>query len=55
MLIESFCESLAPAYAGTVLDWCEENVIIPHSARSKEFRRDFAPWHNEVLLRLSDD
>jgi phage terminase large subunit GpA-like protein len=43
------------AFAGTILDWAEENVRFPASDRASRFDRSVAPWMNEPLLAASDD
>jgi phage terminase large subunit GpA-like protein len=43
------------AFAGTILDWAEENVKFPASDRASRFDRSVAPWMNEPLLAASDD
>ena len=54
-LITGLTDGLAPAFDGDVIDWAETHVKLPHSARSKDFLRDMAPWLNDILRACTDD
>jgi hypothetical protein len=49
VLLEHCLSLCASGVKQPILPWCEKNVIFPHSDRSPNFRRDFAPWWNWPL------
>ena len=46
---------LSRPFEGDPLAWLEENVSLPHSARSTQFDRNQAPWLNFPFLSFCDD
>ena len=42
-------------YSGTIQDWLQQNVRLPHSARSTQFDPELAPWLNDPLKAFADD
>jgi transcriptional regulator with XRE-family HTH domain/energy-coupling factor transporter ATP-binding protein EcfA2 len=55
LIATGFSAGLREPYNGGIIQWCEENVILPHSARNPEFRRDTAPWLNFPLEQVASD
>jgi len=47
-------KGIATAFKGDPLDWLEEHLRIPHSARSPRFAREQAPWLNEPFRAFCD-
>lgn len=48
-LIEGLRQGAQPRFCGDPLDWMEENVVLPHSARATLFDRATAPWLNAIV------
>lgn len=44
-----------PKFKGTAIDWMQENVRLPHSARSTYFDPTLAPWLNDIIKAVQDD
>jgi predicted transcriptional regulator len=55
LIANGLCAGLREPYQGGIIKWCEENVTLPHSARSPEFSRDMAPWLNFPLEQIVSD
>lgn len=53
--IDGVLDTLRPKFRDPILDWIEEHVRIPHSARSTQFDRRVAPWLNAVFESITDD
>ena len=49
MLCQGFAEGIKPSENLDILTWMERNVQIPHSSRNPRFRRDTAPWLNDIF------
>lgn len=48
-LIDGIRQGAQPRFCGDPLDWMEENVVLPHSARATLFDRATAPWLNAIV------
>jgi len=53
-LLDGLLTALTENDTSGVLEWCESYVQFPHSDRSKRFRREMAPWLNEILESATD-
>lgn len=48
-------DHLKGRFSGSMVDWLEANLTIPHSARSSKFSRAVSPWLNDIFEDLADD
>lgn len=52
--IANFFLSCIPTAKPPIVDWCEQNVIFPSSARSSRFNISITPWNREPMERWAD-
>ena len=48
-ILDGFLSGWQARFRGDPLDWLEENMVIPHSARATTFDRAVAPWLNDIV------
>ena len=52
--LTGFARGIHLPFQGDPLDWLEEHVQFPHSARSTRFTRQQGPWWNDVIAQFSN-
>jgi len=52
--INRVAQDAIPALPPDIIEWAEENVIFPSSARSKHFKVSISPWIKEPMQRCVD-
>lgn len=55
LVSESISEGIKDPFPGSELDWIEENVTLPFSARSTAFDRQISPQLNKIAHACVDD
>ena len=53
-VIQGFLSALKPPFTGDPVEWLEEHLKIPFSARSRNFKRDNAPHLNDPIRAATD-
>jgi phage terminase large subunit GpA-like protein len=48
-------DGAVPKFQGTVIEWLQDNVRLPHSARSTYFDSSLAPWLNDIIKAVQND
>jgi phage terminase large subunit GpA-like protein len=53
-VVDGFLRALKAPFNGDPIDWLEEHLKIPFSARSRNFKRDSAPHLNDPIRAATD-